>query len=113
MDWPLTTIVYSSLAFFAVEVNPNEIVADNAVFVHGKALPDANEPPKVDSEMEILQEKVTKQIIKEGHGSVPSKYSTCFCKCQIIEYFAFAHVTLSVDVFFPYYSNDPRCYIRS
>lgn len=37
-------------------------------------------PPKVDSEVEVLHEKVTKQIIKEGHGQKPSKYSTCFCK---------------------------------
>ncbi|KAM1778304.1 hypothetical protein ACFX13_040420 [Malus domestica] len=29
---------------------------------------DANGPPKVDSKVEILREKVTKQIIKEGHG---------------------------------------------
>jgi tetratricopeptide (TPR) repeat protein len=28
--------------------------------------------------VEVLHEKVTKQIIKEGHGQKPSKYSTCF-----------------------------------
>nr|GMD48168.1 peptidyl-prolyl cis-trans isomerase FKBP42 [Ipomoea batatas] len=28
--------------------------------------------------MEVLHEKVTKQIIKEGHGQKPSKYATCF-----------------------------------
>ncbi|KAM7264088.1 hypothetical protein ACFE04_001771 [Oxalis oulophora] len=37
-----------------------------------------NGPPKVDSAVELLHEKVTKQIIKEGHGQKPSKYSTCF-----------------------------------
>ncbi|RYR52972.1 hypothetical protein Ahy_A06g027817 isoform A [Arachis hypogaea] len=35
-------------------------------------------PPKIDSEVEVLHEKVTKQVIKEGHGQKPSKYSTCF-----------------------------------
>ncbi|PIA48443.1 hypothetical protein AQUCO_01400794v1 [Aquilegia coerulea] len=35
-------------------------------------------PPQVDSKEEILHEKVTKKIIKEGRGEKPSKYSTCF-----------------------------------
>uniref|UniRef100_A0A6P6G5E7 peptidylprolyl isomerase n=1 Tax=Ziziphus jujuba TaxID=326968 RepID=A0A6P6G5E7_ZIZJJ len=56
----------------------NEIVTESAAFVHGEPPQDANGPPKVDSAVEILQEKVTKQIIKEGHGQKPSKYSTCF-----------------------------------
>lgn len=56
----------------------NEIVAESAAFVHGESSLDASRPPKVDSEVEILHEKVTKQIIKEGHGQKPSKYSTCF-----------------------------------
>lgn len=65
---------------FAVEDNGNEIVTENAAFVHEEPSQDSNGPPKVDSEVEILHEKVTKQIIKEGHGQKPSKYSTCFCK---------------------------------
>ncbi|GFZ02680.1 FKBP-type peptidyl-prolyl cis-trans isomerase family protein [Actinidia rufa] len=56
----------------------SEIVAESASFVHGELPPDGNGPPKVDSEVEVLHEKVTKQIIKEGHGQKPSKYSTCF-----------------------------------
>ena len=48
--------------------------------MHGEPPSDDNGPPKVDSEVEVLQEKVTKQIMKEGHGQIPSKYSTCFCK---------------------------------
>ncbi|XP_021890771.1 peptidyl-prolyl cis-trans isomerase FKBP42 [Carica papaya] len=56
----------------------NDIVAEGAAFVHGDPPQDANGPPKVDSAVEILHEKVTKQIIKEGHGQKPSKYSTCF-----------------------------------
>uniref|UniRef100_A0A2P2KL84 peptidylprolyl isomerase n=1 Tax=Rhizophora mucronata TaxID=61149 RepID=A0A2P2KL84_RHIMU len=55
----------------------NEIVAESAAFVHGD-LSQGGGPPKVDSEVEALHEKVTKQIIKEGHGQKPSKYSTCF-----------------------------------
>ncbi|PSS24457.1 Peptidyl-prolyl cis-trans isomerase [Actinidia chinensis var. chinensis] len=56
----------------------NETIAESASFVHGELPPDGSGPPKVDSEVEVLHEKVTKQIIKEGHGQKPSKYSTCF-----------------------------------
>ncbi|CAM6018965.1 unnamed protein product [Sphagnum balticum] len=36
-------------------------------------------PPKVNTEVEVLQQGVTKQIIKEGHGDAPpSRHSTCF-----------------------------------
>ncbi|KAB2594749.1 peptidyl-prolyl cis-trans isomerase FKBP42 [Pyrus ussuriensis x Pyrus communis] len=43
----------------------NETVTEHGTFV-------------LDSKVEILHEKVTNQIIKEGHGQIPSKYSTCF-----------------------------------
>ncbi|KAG2287851.1 hypothetical protein Bca52824_047455 [Brassica carinata] len=59
----------------------NEIVTEGSAFVDGEPpSQDGSVPPKVDSQMEVLDEKVSKQIIKEGHGSKPSKYSTCFCK---------------------------------
>ncbi|XVF22934.1 hypothetical protein REPUB_Repub12eG0213600 [Reevesia pubescens] len=61
-----------------VEGDENEIVTEDTAFVHGEPAQDASGPPKVDSEVEILHEKVTKQIIKEGYGNKPSKYSTCF-----------------------------------
>uniref|UniRef100_A0A0D6QY77 peptidylprolyl isomerase n=1 Tax=Araucaria cunninghamii TaxID=56994 RepID=A0A0D6QY77_ARACU len=35
-------------------------------------------PPKVNSELEVLHENVTKQIIKTGHGNKPTPNSTCF-----------------------------------
>ncbi|XP_058110472.1 peptidyl-prolyl cis-trans isomerase FKBP42 isoform X2 [Magnolia sinica] len=56
----------------------NEIVAEQAAFVHGEPPQDTEGPPKADSEVEILHEKVTKQIMKEGHGQKPIKFSTCF-----------------------------------
>ncbi|KAB5541020.1 hypothetical protein DKX38_013994 [Salix brachista] len=56
----------------------DEIVMEAAAAVHGEPLQDGNCPPNVESAVEILQEKVTKQIIKEGHGRKPSKYATCF-----------------------------------
>ncbi|KAK6928754.1 Tetratricopeptide repeat [Dillenia turbinata] len=56
----------------------SEIVAENATFVKGEPLQDEIGPPKVDSQVIDLHEKVTKQIMKEGHGQIPSKYSTCF-----------------------------------
>lgn len=80
--------------FFAGQDDENEIVTENAAFVHGEPCHDADGPPKVDSAVEILQEKVTKQIIKEGHGQKPSKYSTCFCKYQY--YCTSSVLTLSV-----------------
>lgn len=66
--------------------NEDEIVIENVASVHREPPQDANGPPKVDSKLEILHDKVQKQIIKEGHGPIPSKYSTCFCKCQIVAY---------------------------
>lgn len=62
----------------------NEIVIENAASVHVEPPQDANGPPKVNTKAEILHDKVKKQIIKEGHGPIPSKYSTCFCKCQMV-----------------------------
>lgn len=55
-----------------------EIVTEGASFVHGEPPQDGSGPPKVDSEVEVLHENVIKQVIKEGHGQKPSKYSTCF-----------------------------------
>ncbi|XP_065870823.1 peptidyl-prolyl cis-trans isomerase FKBP42 isoform X1 [Euphorbia lathyris] len=55
----------------------SEIVMGSS-FVHGDPSQIGDGPPKVDSELESLHDKVTKQIIKEGHGQKPSKYSTCF-----------------------------------
>ncbi|VFQ73803.1 unnamed protein product [Cuscuta campestris] len=55
----------------------NEIITEGTSTVHGE-LPQGEGPPIVDSEVEVLHEKVTKQIIKEGHGQKPSKYATCF-----------------------------------
>ncbi|KAL8214065.1 hypothetical protein R6Q57_003514 [Mikania cordata] len=55
-----------------------EIVMEGSSFVHGGHPQDDNRPPKVDAKVEVIHEKVTKQVIKEGHGENPSKYSTCF-----------------------------------
>ncbi|GAB2300159.1 Peptidyl-prolyl cis-trans isomerase fkbp42 [Dionaea muscipula] len=56
----------------------NDIVTQEAAFAYGEPVQDGTGPPKVDSEVEIVHEKVTKQVIKEGHGQRPSKYATCF-----------------------------------
>ncbi|CAI0442527.1 unnamed protein product [Linum tenue] len=61
-----------------VKDGDSEIVTESAAFVRGEAPQEGEGPPKVDSEVEVLHEKVTKQIIKAGHGEKPSKYSTCF-----------------------------------
>ncbi|CAB4268134.1 unnamed protein product [Prunus armeniaca] len=67
-----------TIIFFVGQDGESEIVTEDATFVHGEPPQDANGLPKVDSKVEVLHEKVTKQIIKEGHGPIPSKYSTCF-----------------------------------
>lgn len=71
---------------FADRDGDDEIVAEGSSVVHGEPPQDESGPPKVDSAIEVLHEKVTKQIIKEGHGQKPSKYSTCFCKSNSIIY---------------------------
>jgi hypothetical protein len=40
---------------------------------------DENLPPQVNTEVQVLQQGVTKQIMKEGHGDAPPpRHSTCF-----------------------------------
>lgn len=56
----------------------NDIITENSAFVREEPPQDDAGPPKVDSDVEILHEKVTKQLIKEGHGQKPAKLSTCF-----------------------------------
>ncbi|KAF9665707.1 hypothetical protein SADUNF_Sadunf16G0151600 [Salix dunnii] len=56
----------------------DDIVKEQSADEHGDPLQHGNLLPKVDSAVEILQEKVTKQVVKEGHGQKPSKYATCF-----------------------------------
>ncbi|XP_074568082.1 peptidyl-prolyl cis-trans isomerase FKBP42-like [Curcuma longa] len=60
------------------DVDDNDVVTEAAAFVHNEPLQDDIDIPKVESEMDILQENVKKQIIKEGHGAKPPKLSTCF-----------------------------------
>lgn len=85
------TLVYACLNLFfflcvallivAGQEEENEVITESSAFVKGEPAPEfSSNPPKVDSEVEVLHEKVSKQIIKEGHGQKPSKYSTCFCK---------------------------------
>ncbi|KAJ8476433.1 hypothetical protein OPV22_020160 [Ensete ventricosum] len=56
----------------------HDIVTEGSAFVHNEPAQDHKDLPKVESEMEVLHEKVKKQIIKEGHGQKPPKLSTCF-----------------------------------
>lgn len=62
----------------------NDVTTKTVASVRSEPLQDDNGPPKVDSEVEILHEKVTKQIIKEGRGQKPANFSTCFCKFHFI-----------------------------
>lgn len=64
----------------------NDIIAEASSFVREEPPQDDSRPPMVDSEVEILHEKVKKQIIKEGHGQKPAAMSTCFCKCHDLLY---------------------------
>lgn len=56
----------------------DNIVVEGSSVVHGGPSQDDSGPPKVESQLEVIQEKVKKQIMKEGQGQKPSKYSTCF-----------------------------------
>ncbi|XP_044491876.1 peptidyl-prolyl cis-trans isomerase FKBP42-like isoform X1 [Mangifera indica] len=56
----------------------SEIITENVGSAQSVATQDGSYPPIVDSKVEVLHDKVTKQIIKEGQGQKPSKYSTCF-----------------------------------
>ncbi|XP_078437287.1 FKBP-type peptidyl-prolyl cis-trans isomerase family protein [Wolffia australiana] len=56
----------------------NDVVMEGAAFTSSEPIQDEEGPPKVDSEREILHDKVTKQVIKDGHGQKPSNFSTCF-----------------------------------
>lgn len=63
----------------------DEVITESSATVKGEVPEELlSFPPKVDSKIEVLHEKVTKQIIKEGHGQKPSKYSTCFCECHVL-----------------------------
>ncbi|KAF6168376.1 hypothetical protein GIB67_018216 [Kingdonia uniflora] len=83
----LALVIYEALAGNDHEVahtccpsGDSEVIVEHATFVQGDPPQDFEGPPKADSKMEVLHEKVKKQIIKEGRGQQPSKYSTCFCK---------------------------------
>ncbi|TVU26959.1 hypothetical protein EJB05_29536 [Eragrostis curvula] len=56
----------------------NEITVEEASFVHTESSQDGTAPPVVTSDMEVLHDKVKKQVIKEGHGKKPLKFATCF-----------------------------------
>ncbi|THU49791.1 hypothetical protein C4D60_Mb06t13250 [Musa balbisiana] len=47
----------------------NDIVTEGSAFVHNEPAQHDKDLPKVESEMEVLHEKVKKQIIKEGHAT--------------------------------------------
>eukprot|EP00250_Pteridium_aquilinum_P020864 c2496_g1_i1 orf=522-1643(-) len=67
-----------------IEQYDSDASEDNGIKVEGSTFKsaslerDESLPPKPSSDVETLDNGVTKQIIKEGHGSSPSKGSTCF-----------------------------------
>ncbi|KAJ3679489.1 hypothetical protein LUZ60_017500 [Juncus effusus] len=62
----------------AISDGENEITVEDSSFMQSEPVQDGTGPPKLDSPVETLHEKVKKQIIKQGHGEIPSKLSTCF-----------------------------------
>lgn len=65
-------------------INAEKITSENAEVEEDDML-----PPKVNTKVEVLHDKVTKQIIKEGSGNKPSRNSTCF-----LHYRAWAESTM-------------------
>jgi hypothetical protein len=61
----------------------NEITVEEASFVHTEPPQDSSAPPVATSDMEVLHNKVKKQVIKEGHGKKPIRFATCFGKYGI------------------------------
>uniref|UniRef100_A0A0E0MJL1 peptidylprolyl isomerase n=1 Tax=Oryza punctata TaxID=4537 RepID=A0A0E0MJL1_ORYPU len=59
-------------------VSDNEITVEETSFVHTEPPQDGTAPPVVTSDMEVLNDGVKKQVIKEGHGKKPSRFATCF-----------------------------------
>ncbi|XP_021320806.1 proline-rich receptor-like protein kinase PERK9 isoform X1 [Sorghum bicolor] len=57
---------------------PPLVPVEEASFVHSEPPQDGSAPPVVSSDMEVLHDKVKKQVIKEGHGRKPIKFATCF-----------------------------------
>ncbi|KAF8107417.1 hypothetical protein N665_0122s0057 [Sinapis alba] len=64
--------------FQTLFVVQTEYIVIRIIWLQDEPSKDCSVPPKVDSEVEVLDENVSKQILKEGHSSKPSKYSTCF-----------------------------------
>ncbi|KAM0878372.1 hypothetical protein ACQ4PT_034920 [Festuca glaucescens] len=60
----------------------NEITVEETSYVRTEPQQDGSVPPVVTTDMEVLHDKVKKQVIKEGQGKVPSKFSTCFGKAR-------------------------------
>ncbi|XP_010916303.1 peptidyl-prolyl cis-trans isomerase FKBP42 isoform X1 [Elaeis guineensis] len=56
----------------------DDVITESAAVVRDEPPQDDKGPPKIDCEMEVLHEKVKKQVIKEGHGQQPAKFATCF-----------------------------------
>jgi hypothetical protein len=77
---------YNILLLILDKSDDNEITVETTSVVRNEPAQDVSGPPKVDSPVEALHEKVKKQIIKEGYGKKPSKLSTCFCKWFIFYY---------------------------
>ncbi|CAI9760054.1 unnamed protein product [Fraxinus pennsylvanica] len=55
------------LRIFSDQNGNEEIITKGASVVHGEPAQDENCPPKVHSDVAVLHEKLTKQVIKEGH----------------------------------------------
>ncbi|KAJ3696471.1 hypothetical protein LUZ61_000176 [Rhynchospora tenuis] len=72
-------LMITMLFWFILDENGDDgITVENTSVVRNDPVQDGTSPPKVDSPMETLHEKVQKQIIKEGYGKEPAKLSTCF-----------------------------------
>lgn len=85
-------IIRPFFSFILDENGDNDITVENTSVVRNEPVQDGTRPPKVDSPMEALHEKVEKQIIKEGYVKQPSKLSTCFCKQFIFSILAILYL---------------------
>ena len=78
---------------------------EEASFVHSEPPQDGSAPPVVSSDMEVLHDKVKKQVIKEGHGKRPLKFATCFGEYWFVFYSIIFISRLCLFALFPPHNN--------
>ncbi len=87
LSYSRNSVLCLNMCFGCLGASDDEITVEETSFVHTEPPQDGTAPPVVTSDMEVLNDKVKKQVIKEGHGKKPSRFATCFGKYAISSQF--------------------------